>query len=178
MTEPYVTTKAELLAHVDQNWQALDAFLSELSEAQFTTVRDELEWSVLDYVFHIAAWERSALYFLQGRPRHEAFGIDEAIYRRGSETGSADEVNAAVRKLHQNATPGAALAELRSVHAKLLAVLQPLTDADLQLPYNHYLPDEPGDYGDAPAINVVYGNTAHHFGEHLGWFKEMLAVDG
>jgi hypothetical protein len=61
--------------------------------------------------------------------------------------------------------------------AELLDLLQPLTDAELHKPYGHYLPDEPGDGDGPPAINVVYGNTAHHFREHLGWI-EALVGDG
>jgi hypothetical protein len=57
--------------------------------------------------------------------------------------------------------------------AELPDLLQPLIDADLHKPYAHYLPDEPGD-GDTPVINYLYGNTAHHFREHLGWIEEQV----
>lgn len=172
-----VTTKEELLSHIHKNWRALDAFLSGLTDEQLTTVRDEEGWNVVDHLIHIMAWERSAVFFLQGKPRHEGLGVDEAVYRRGSEIDSADEVNASIREQHAGVTPAKALAQLRAVHAQLLEQLQPLTDADLQQPYQHYLPHEPGDYGDAPAMNVVYGNSAHHFGEHLAWLQKMGADD-
>ncbi|MDW8327599.1 MAG: hypothetical protein RMK99_13640 [Anaerolineales bacterium] len=48
-------------------------------------------------------------------------------------------------------------------------------DADLHKPCRHYLPDEPG-AGDRPAINVVYGNTAHHFAQNLGWIQALVAA--
>ncbi|MCB0189193.1 MAG: hypothetical protein KDE31_33215, partial [Caldilineaceae bacterium] len=56
-----------------------------------------------------------------------------------------------------------------------LAALAPLTDEDLQKPYRHYLPDEPGEGDGPPAMNVVYGNSAHHFREHLAWIEALVA---
>lgn len=54
------------------------------------------------------------------------------------------------------------LADIERSWAALNAALDRLTDADRLKPYRHSLPDEPG-AGDWPAINVIYGNTAHHF---------------
>lgn len=49
-----------------------------------------------------------------------------------------------------------------------------MSDADLQKRYRHYLPDEPGDGDGPPAINVIYGNTADHFREHLAWITTLV----
>lgn len=68
-----------------------------------------------------------------------------------------------------------AFEQFRTVHQHLVALLQPLTDADLQNPYRSYLPDEPGEGDGPPAINVIYGNTAHHFTEHLTWIQTRIA---
>ncbi len=57
----------------------------------------------------------------------------------------------------------------------LLAAIEPLTDADLQRRYRYYLPDEPGDDDGPPAINVIYGNSAGHFAEHLAWIEALAA---
>jgi hypothetical protein len=171
MTQRRVTTKAELLADIEQSWAALNAALDRLNEAQLTTIRDAQGWTVKDHLSHLAAWERSVAYFLQGRPRHEGLGIDEKLYL----TGSDDAINAAIQAQRQVQPLAETLAELRAGHAQLMALLHPLTDADLPKPYRHYLPDEPG-AGDWPAINVIYGNTAHHFGEHLGWVQVLVAA--
>jgi hypothetical protein len=54
-----------------------------------------------------------------------------------------------------------------------MLALQPLTDVDLQQPYRHYLPAEPGEGDGPPAFNVIYGNSAHHFAEHLAWIEAL-----
>jgi hypothetical protein len=66
------------------------------------------------------------------------------------------------------------LEQFRDVHRQLMKLLGPLTDADLQKPYRHYLPAEPGDGDGPPAINLIYGNTAHHFSEHLAWIEALV----
>ena len=53
-----------------------------------------------------------------------------------------------------------------------------LSDADLRKPYSDYLPDEPGTDDGRPAADVVYGNSASHFEEHLGWIKSLVGRTG
>lgn len=170
MSEKQVTTKAELMPEVEQAWAALNAAIDRLSETQLTTLRDPQGWTVKDHLIHVAYWERSAVFFLTGQPRHVALGVDESLYLRGSD----DEINAAIFQEHKDLPLTEALAQFRDTHQQLLSVLQPLTDADLQKRYREYLPDEPAD-GDGPlAIDVVDGNSANHYAEHLTWIEELL----
>ena len=57
----------------------------------------------------------------------------------------------------------AALADLRSQHTQLIDALEPMTDADLQAPYRHFLPTEPGE-GDGPPGD---GGDLQQFGQSL-----------
>lgn len=168
MSEKRVTTKAALFADIDRNWTALQAALEQLSPATMT-IHDDQGWTVKDHISHLYYWERSALYFLQGKPRHTGLEVDEALYLHGGE----DAINAAIFQKQRHLSLGDALAAWRAVHQELLTALQPLTDDDLQKPYRHYLPDEPGDGDGPPAMNVVYGNSAHHFAEHLAWIAAL-----
>ncbi|MGQ0603195.1 MAG: DinB family protein [Anaerolineales bacterium] len=170
MTERQVTTKAELLADTEQSWSALNAALDRLTEAQLTTTRDAQGWSVKDHLVHLTAWERSMVYLLNGRARHEGLGVDEAIYLKGED----DEINAVIQAQQKDLPLTTALAQFRAVHQQLLHALEPLTDADLQLPYRHYLPDEPGEGDGPPVLNMIYGNSADHFAEHLGWIESLV----
>ncbi len=170
MTERRVTTKAELLADTERAWSALNAALDRLTEAQLTTLKDPQGWTVNDHVIHMTVWERSVVFFLQGKPRHAGLGVDEAVYLKGTD----DEINAVVYQQRKDLPLADALAQFRDVHEQLLKLLQPLTDADLQKPYRHYLPDEPGDGDGPPAINVIYGNSASHFAEHQGWIEALV----
>jgi hypothetical protein len=169
MTERRVTTKAELLADTERAWTALQAALNHLTETQMITLKDAQDWSVKDHIVHLTAWERSVLFLLQSRPRHEALGVDEALYLRGD----FDAINAAIQQQHKALPLAEALAQSRSVHAQMLAVLEKLTDADLHKTYRHYLPDEPGE-GEGPlALDIVYSDTGDHFAEHLPWIEAL-----
>lgn len=170
MTERRATTKAELLAETEYTWATLNAALDHLTEAQMTALKDAQGWSVKDHLIHLTTWERSVVFFLQGKPRHAGLGVEEALYLKGSD----DDINAIVFQQCKDLPLVEALAQFRDIHQQLLKLLSPLTEADLQKPYRHYLPDEPGDGDGPPAINVVYGNSAHHFAEHLTWIEALV----
>jgi hypothetical protein len=166
-----VTAKAGLLADIERSWAALTATLDRLTEQQLTVRQDAEGWTVVDHVTHLTAWERSIVFFLQGQARHEGLGVDEAVYLRGDD----DEINAIICRQRRGLRPEEALVQLRDVHGQLLRLLPPLTDGGLQLPYRHYLPDEPGDGDGPPALEVIHGNSAGHFAEHLAWIEVLIA---
>ncbi len=170
MTERRATTQAELLADIEHTWAALNAALDHLTEAQMTALKDAQGWSVKDHLIHLTTWERSVVFFLQGKPRHAGLGVEEAFYLKGSD----DDINAVIFQQCKDLPLLEALAQFRDVHQQLLTLLSSLTEADLQKPYRHYLPDEPGDGDGPPAINVVYGNSANHFAEHLVWIEALV----
>lgn len=162
-------TKSELLSDMERDWTALNTALDHLTETQITSPTDAQGWTVKDHLMHLVAWEQSVVDLLQGRPRHVALGVDEALYLAGDE----DAINAAIQ-LRQVAVPLIeALARLHQTHQQLLAALQPLSDADLHLSYRHYLPDEPADGDGPPAIDVIANNSARHFAEHLPWIEAL-----
>jgi hypothetical protein len=173
MTEQRVTTKADLMAELDQTWAKFNTGLDRLSEPQMTTLTDAQGWTVKDHIIHMTYWERSAVFFLQGKARHAGLDVEEELYLRGND----DEINAAIFQKHHDLSLASALAQFRDVHRQLLALLQPLTDADLQKRYRAYLPDEPGEDDGPLAFNVVYGNSAHHYKEHLAWIEALVGKD-
>ena len=174
MSNERVTEKRVLLEHFAQNWSALDAALQQLSPETMTTVHDEQGWTVRDHLIHLYYWERLALYFLQGKPFHEGLDVSAAIYASDDE----DLINTAIYERHQAVPLDVAFAQLRALHTELLAVLEPLTDEDLQKSYRHYLPDEPSEGEGRPAMNIIYGTTAHHFAEHQAWIESLVAQKG
>ncbi|RIK37764.1 MAG: hypothetical protein DCC55_23235 [Chloroflexi bacterium] len=173
MTEP-ITTKAELLTAIEENWAALTATLDRLSEAQLTSIHDAQGWTIKDHLIHMSYWERSVVFFLQGQPRHEGLDVDEALYL----TGDEDAVNEAIFHKHKATPLATARVHLEDMTQQLVSLLEPLSDEDLQKPYRAYLPDEPGEGDGPPAINVIYSNSAHHFAEHLAWIEALAARQG
>ena len=170
MNERRVVTKTELLSYIAQSWARLDTALNRLTESQWTDMQDAQGWTVKDHVIHLTRWECSVVFFLQGWPRHQGLGVEEALYLEGSD----DAINAVIYQQTKDVSVNEALAEFRSSHQQLLQLLQPLTDNDLHKHYRDYLPQEPGDGEGPPAINVIYGNTAHHFDEHLEWIETLV----
>lgn len=170
MTEEQVLTKAELLTQIEQQWTALHSALAALSPTALTTIRDGQGWSVQDHLIHMLYWERSALFLLQGKPRHLALGIEETLFLQGGE----DAINAAIFQQTRDRTLEETLSQWQSVHQQLLTTLAPLTDADLQQRYRYYLPAEPGEGDGPPAYIVVVNNSAHHYAEHLAWIARLV----
>lgn len=165
-----ITTKAELLEAINANWQAINQAIDALSEVRMITIHDVQGWTVKDHIAHMAAWERSALFFLQGKPRHEGLGVSESLYL----SEDADLINASIYQQQRTTSLATVIDNFREVHGQLLRALEPITDAELLLPYRHFLPDEPGEGDGPPGINVVYGNSAHHYQEHLAWMRALI----
>lgn len=172
MDEKRVTTKAELMQHIERDWERLSALLDKLSPFQFTEIKNAEGWTVKDHVAHMAAWEKSAIAFLQSIPRHRGLGVPEDIYS----SRDVERINADIYQTHADDPPEVVRARLIDTHQQMLQILSRLTDEDLMKPYSDYLPDERRDGEGPPAINFIYGATAHHFRTHQRWIEEMLAA--
>jgi hypothetical protein len=168
MTEPLITTKAELVASIDSARTALTETLDQLTNQQMTDLHDPQGWTVKDHIAHLSAWERSVVYFLGGRPRSAGLKIDPSLYREGSD----DEINAVLYQRSKKIPLEVVLEEFREVHQELMKMLEGLTDADLQKTYGEYVAEEGGD--ERIAMDVVYSNTTGHFKEHQGWIGGIV----
>ncbi|OGR25581.1 MAG: hypothetical protein A2139_14380 [Desulfobacca sp. RBG_16_60_12] len=170
MASRNITTKAHLLSVIHAAWDALQSFLAPHSETQMTTAHDEHGWAVKDHLTHVAAWEESVVAFLQGKPRYQALGVDQALF----EGGSFDEMNEVIQRLRQHLSLPEAMAQLESTHTRLISLLEPLSDADLNQPVRHFLSSSP-DTDQRRAMDLIYDNTADHYSEHLAWIEALVA---
>jgi DinB superfamily len=84
-----------------------------------------------------------------------------------------DNVNEALRKLHETDSADDALGYFRDSHARLLAALGKLSDADLQKPYSHFQPADPDEK--RPVVGWVAGDTYEHYAEHIDWINQLLS---
>ncbi len=164
------TDMVTLRQRIDTGWADLAALIDRLSAVQLAATGPD-GWSVADHLAHLAAWERSMVALLQGRPRHTGLGVSEVTYQAGY-----DAINAAIQAASHGHLPAAVLAELRATHADLLAELAILADADLQRTYSSFLPDEPGRESGAPIVGWLAGNTYEHYAEHIPWLKPLLTA--
>ena len=152
---------------IDKSWRELNALIDSLGPSGLGITGAD-GWAVKDHLVHIAAWEHSLLALLEGADRRSAMGI-------GLDANETDAVNAAVWSLHRNKTPEQALAYFHQTHSLLMNRLAGMSDAELQLPYNHYQPNDPRDPNDdRPAIDWVAGNTYEHYAEHITWIAQLV----
>jgi hypothetical protein len=162
------SVKRGVIAGIESAWAELGHFLAGLSEAQMTALHDAHGWTVKDHLTHLAAWEESVVFFLQGRPRHEALGVEQTHLANAS----FDEINAIIQRRQVDLSVAEATAQLRATHARLLSLLQPLSDADLGQPLRHLLPSSPPD-DQRRAVDLIRDNTSGHFLEHLPWMRAI-----
>ncbi|RMG81047.1 MAG: ClbS/DfsB family four-helix bundle protein [Chloroflexi bacterium] len=172
MSEQRVTTKADLIAHIERDWALTNEWLNSLSEAQWTTIKNPDGWTIKDHVAHLAVWERCVIGIFHGQPYHITLNIPELVFL----SGNFDAMNAIIYQAHKDAPLEQVRAHFQATHNEVMQLLVPLTDADMHKTYSDYIPSKPGHH--IPIIDIIYACTAHHYREHLGWMQEMLSTAG
>jgi hypothetical protein len=162
--------KAEALERMDASWARLTQYVNALDEQQLTERRDAVGWTAKDHLAHLTAWERSMVYLLQGKPRHEGLGVEESTYL----DCGFDEINAAIREATRDLPLDDVLGELRSTHEQLRALVSSMSEEDLQQPYAYFLPNEPGRDDGQPILARISGNADGHFDEHLPYIEKIV----
>ena len=170
MPKPAMAAKTKLLADIERTWTALNAQLGRLSEEQMTTIEDHAGWTVKDHIVHIARWEQSVVFYLQGKPRWAGLGVDEDLFK----SHDYDDVNAAMQRQNRNLPQAAALKQMRSTHQEMMALLQPMTDVDLNKPLHPTYPDEFKGWDDPHLLPMIISNTSGHYTEHMPWIEALV----
>lgn len=110
--------KEQLLIKIDQPWLAFRASYAGLTEAQMTQPGVTGDWSVMDIIGHVTAWEEEALkhlpHILEGKrpPRYSV------LY------GGIDAFNALKTEENRRRSPGEVLARAEDVHRRLVAYIE------------------------------------------------------
>ena len=151
---------------IEAAWDRLVRLVNQVEEAGGLNRAGGGGWTVRDHLVHVAAWEHSLLALVEGRDRELAMGLSGGVE-------GIDNVNEAIRKVHENDTADEALRYFRDSHARLVAALEKLNDADLQKPYSHYQPSDPDER--RPVVGWVAGNTYEHYAEHVDWMNQLLS---
>jgi hypothetical protein len=161
-----LTQTNSVIEPIEKSWRDLNSLIDSLGPTGLTITGAD-GWAVKDHLIHIAAWEHSLLALLEGADLHQALGV-------GPDVDETDAINAAVWAMHRDKTPEEALDYFHQTHELLLKLLRTISDDDLQLPYNHYQPNEPQDEGDnRPALDWVASNTYDHYAQHIDWINQL-----
>ncbi len=166
----YPNTKAEIVVRMEAARRALLATLGAQELAALVAPGPDGGWSVKDHIAHIAAWERYLAAMLTGDDRWTEMGLT------GAPTQVEEwQINKAIYEHNVDLSLAQVYARWDAAHRTVLDALAGLTDADLLLPFAHYVPDATGDGATDPIYGWINGNTWGHYEEHAGWIAEQLA---
>ena len=171
MTDQPVNTKEELLAAIDQGWNAFQTYLASLEYEQVMIPTDAAGWSIKDHLTHLAAWEDGIYALLEYHPRAAYMGVPDDLWEQAA-AGDWDTVNEVIRRRYQEIGLMDLQQKFFSQHARLIEKIRSLADEYLQRPYNHY---QPHSSWDAPVIGWIRGNTYEHYAEHQPWIAAIAA---
>ncbi len=159
----------ELLAEIDASWTRLMRTMAAVSEGQKSEAADPQGWTVLDHMAHVTAWERSVLFPLHGKRRHDALGITEDEFRQ-----EIDTINELVRAQTRGHSFEKVMADAAEVHEPLMEAIQ---SSDLDHLWRSTAELCPGDVADErPFIAVLMSDTAEHYDEHREYIRAILAA--
>ena len=164
-------SKTELLARIDDAYEAMEGALAGLDEATMARPDPSSGWAIKDHLFHLARWERGVAWLIAGRSRYEGMGITAEEWR----ALEMDQVNDLVYERNRERSAAEAHAAFREAHQAMLDALAPLADDDLLRPYADYDPTE-GLFPDRPIAGWIIGDTFEHYEEHLGYIRSLLAA--
>jgi hypothetical protein len=145
--------RTELLDRIERSWVAFQATVNGLDDGQLGTTGPD-GWTVKDHLVHVERWEAYMLAELEGRSGRPELEVPET--EEGPET---DDINERLRASHAGLPAAEARTRLEDTHARMVALLGTLDEADLR----RHLPR-------------IAGNTHEHFDEHDGWIRTLTAA--
>jgi uncharacterized protein (TIGR03083 family) len=157
MPEP--TTKSELLQLIRDSRSRLEQTLARLDEQALEKPGPD-GWAIKDHLAHLAAWSRRAQASIDGRPAHEALGLDESDLQGKSE----DEINARLQAKSHQRPAAELLAEFRRAHDSILQEVESLPDDSLF-----------GPNANERLLGRISSNTFGHDDDHLPWIEAQIS---
>ncbi len=144
---------SELVALIDQEWNALMKVVERLTPQQMTTP-DSGGWSPKDNLAHLAAWMHVLKdSYLHKMPEHQAMGIDAERYKQLDTNG----INAVLYERDRNRSTAEVLSGLKRIYSDVVQELRGVPYADLMKPLRA---------SGERLIDETLWNTADHFREH------------
>jgi len=157
-------SKAELMASIEREWQALMEVVAKLDFTQMTTP-DAGGWSPKDNLAHLSEWMKALMgVHLDRRPPHEVLGVSEEV----TKGWDMEIINPVLFERNRNRPLQDVLAELKSVYAELVNKLESITYEELLKPRHADDPEK------RPVLMWVLGDTTDHFAAHRATIEKML----
>ena len=124
---PRPTTKPQLLAEAQAEFDALERFLAALSPDEMLRPLPSGEWVPKDYLAHLYEWQQMFFTWYESGLR----GENPAIPAPGYKWNQLPALNQAIFERYHDLPLEEALDKFRSSHARTLALIESLPEADL-----------------------------------------------
>ena len=162
MSEPFqAANKAELLTHIQAEYDCFEALLASLSEEQMTTPGVNGTWSVKDNLAHLTTWQDYQTTRLQGVLN----GVEPPDPT--SDLEDEDAQNEYYYQQFKDRPLAEVLASFRTSYQRVMAATESLSWEALNAPFPWY-------NNDVPAGAYTLGNTSGHYEEHGGLIRQWL----
>ena len=162
MTERFrFTSRLELLNNIRRERQALEEVLARLTPAEMLLKGVAGSWSVRDVLAHISAWERRMIDWIGSHLRAEQPVVPLPW--------DIDRMNADANAQVKDKPLEEVLTEFRLSYRESLALVESLTEEQLQTEYSHTWPMGPLWLG-------VAANMNFHYREHRADISKWLSA--
>lgn len=173
--EHYPRTSAEIVVQMEAQKRQLDDVLDNLSDAARNADGTITDWAVKDHLTHLAVWMNGIMALVNHESRWQAMGLNADWYFEAKP--NFDDVNAIIYIHHKHLNFDDSRAMLNTAHNAYVAMLNNLSEEDLQKPYSHYQPQEIRKDSDTPIVRWLVADSYSHYEEHLPWIQERIARD-
>ncbi len=160
-------TKAELLSKTQTSWDALNAYVATLTEAQLTQLTDAADWTVKDHLMHLAVWEDGVWALLNRQDRATEMGVDATTWTRWN----FEEINGMIQRQHTDKSWAEVETKRQASHARFVEQIAVTSEADLARPVRDY---QANSTSNTPMIELVVGDAFSHYDSHLPWIKAIV----
>lgn len=161
MTDALVapTSKVELLAFMQAQWDGLIRASDALRDAVWVGSTDSAGWTIRDHVGHVTAWQKAEIPLLTtGTPIPETTGMPVELW----DAGDTDAINEWYRQSIVTKSPAEIRSERDLVFPALIAMVSALSDADLAAPARVRGLEQ----SDRSLLTVMSENYGYHFDDH------------
>ena len=124
---PRPTSKADLLAAIDQERGALEATLETLTPRQMVEPGVVGEWSVKDVLAHLVEWQQMVLGWYRAGLRGEIPEMPAPGYK----WNQMPQLNQMIYEKHRDSPLGEVMEQFHASHRETVGVIQELSDEEL-----------------------------------------------
>ncbi len=155
---------------IEASWASLMESMLSSSEEDSIGKTDDAGWNALDHLAHVSAWERTALFPLLGRPRHEGAGVTVEEFQP-----DIDALNETIRKRTAGKSRQRVIDDANRWHRQLIDKMRSADAETLWKSVADLVSEAPTPGDPRPIIAVIASATYGHYQGHRRDIERILA---